>query len=169
MRVLFYFVISFSILLSSCKRESIESNPNSCILSYCGQPIEFENFNIQRTDLELNAGWGFRAYGKKNMENIDGYNYYIYLDFQIDSSKNYKLHKINFGTNKKTSPTSYYNKVYFASLTQGFNDTNLQHTTTTNGASVKGGFSGELKSLFNENIEVSNGSFHLDFKTAIDY
>lgn len=106
MRVLFYFVISFSILLSSCKRESIESNPNSCILSYRGQPIEFENIKIQRTDLELNAGWGFRANGKKNMENIDGYNYYIYLDFQIDSSENYKLHKINFGTNKKTSPTS---------------------------------------------------------------
>ncbi len=64
---------------------------------------------------------------------------------------------------------SYYQTVYAANLTPGFNDTNFLYSISTKGLKVDGTFSGKLKSLYNEEVTVSNGSFNLNFATTRNY
>lgn len=172
-----YFLIVLSLWLFACRHKvdkivpynSTEDNPNKVSLTYNGQLIDIKNIKIEKSELDLGAGMGFRAFGEKKLEEVNGHNYYIILDYQIDSTKAYRFHKINFGVNKKISTVSYYQTVYAANLTPGYNVTNFQYTTSTKDSVINGTFSGKLRSLYDGDIEVSNGTFHLDFKTARDY
>lgn len=152
-----------------CEKSRVLPNPNKASLEFDGILIEFEDIKIENYQLELNAGIGPRALGTSTMENINGFNYYLILDYKKDSIGDYKLHKINFGIKEKLGPMHYYNKVYFASLTEGFNVTNFSHTIATDGLRVRGTFSGRLQSITEGEIEVKNGSFDLDFNTVRDY
>ncbi|MBU1820370.1 MAG: hypothetical protein KKG00_02505 [Bacteroidetes bacterium] len=168
MRKLLYIFI-LTVFMVNCQHKSININPNKASLTFNGQSIEFDDVRIEPAELDLEAGMGFRAFAEKNLDDINGYSYYIILDYQEDSLKKYQFHKLNFGVKKKTSPTSYYQVVYAASLTPGYNDTNFEHSTTTIGPVAEGTFSGRLRSLYDGTIEVSKGTFHLDFRTVRDY
>lgn len=166
----YLFVFSLLIIpLSGCDHDAIDINPNKASLIYNGQMIEFKDMKIEETELDLKSGMGLRAFGEENLENANGFNYYVILDFRKDSTGSYQFHKINFGIIKKIGPMHYYNKVFAASLMEGFNVTNFSHTIATDGLRVKGTFSGRLQSITEGEIEVNNGSFDLDFNAARDY
>ncbi|MFB9293893.1 hypothetical protein [Persicitalea jodogahamensis] len=138
-------------------------------MTHNGQLIEFKNIKIEANELDLETGMGLRAFGEEKLEDVNGHNYYIILDYQLDSTKAYRFHKINFGVDKKLGPLSYYRIVYAAHLTPGYNNTNFQHIISTKDSVIDGTFSGKLRSLYDGDIIVEKGTFHLDFKTVRDY
>ncbi|MBB5283699.1 hypothetical protein HNQ92_001825 [Rhabdobacter roseus] len=167
--VCFTSFLGFFFCLVSCEKQQLAPNPNKISLEYQGLLIDFGDIKIEDSDLELDGGIGPRAFGTSNMEDINGFNYYILLDYRKDSLGKYFFHKINFGINEKRGARLYHNKVYYASLTDGYNNTNFSHTISANGLKAQGSFSGTLQSIAEGNIEVKNGSFDLDFNTIRDY
>lgn len=164
---------AFCVLLCfsfSCKHESFSPNAQNFIeLKFQENTIRFNNIKIEEDYLDLEGGLGLRAFGKAAPDN-SCCNYYVIFDIKSLGNGLYRPHKINFGINKKLAPESYYQTVYYANFTQGYNTTNFNVTSNQKSTNLEGDFNGPLKTTFDDEIiEISEGKYHFNLNTVRDY
>ncbi|GAB2617979.1 hypothetical protein GCM10027035_12690 [Emticicia sediminis] len=143
-------------------------------LEYDGSILNFYNVKIEETsDLDLDGGLGLRAYGELNFTilNKDSCcNYYVILDFKKGNNNSVSPHKINFGIKRSISNDNFFQKLYYANLTNTFNYTNFFFNIKKERSNIDGIFYGKLITPFEkDSIEVTNGTYFLELDTIRNY
>lgn len=171
----FILIISVFIFISSCEKTHLMPESKNVIkLEYDGSILNFYDVKIEETsDLDLDGGLGLRAYGELNFTilNKDSCcNYYVILDFKKGNNNSVSPHKINFGIKRSISNDNFFQKLYYANLTNTFNDTNFFFNIKKERSNIDGIFYGKLITPFEkDSIEVANGTYFLELDTIRSY
>lgn len=162
--ILFIFLFSQILTLTSCKSNEDTEPQNTITLKYRGQILEYKNVEIYKGYWEANQG--IVASGKIDYSEKDNLAYSrVNIRLKKETNGQYSFYMIEFGRAPISAPNSGFT-MYKADLSKESDRATFKATINQKNNELTGDFSGKLKLLVNSEQEISEGKYVLFLSTV---